>query len=104
MAVQAVQQNRWVQKMRPFLGALGIASIIGMWTGVRNIFWDALESMMLETMQVGWERFAFNAVLVASWGIIGWISYRGLFHREAPRTWLILTNVALVWILTLGPW
>lgn len=88
------------RRYRKFLGILWIASISGITLALSN----SAENLMdagLDPLRLELKVSALNGLMLAGWGMICWLSYRGSRQNLAPPTWAIGIAVGLGWVAIL---
>lgn len=87
------------RKFKALLAVLWIASIAGLALTGHDLIGTAMSAGVQP--QWPWRRLAAGIVMIAGWGLVAWISYRGTRRNLAPPTWSILLVVALQWAVIL---
>ena len=82
-------RERWLGRLSR---VLSIASVAGIALGVAGL----LGALMDTGFRPG-RRVAVEALALCGWVVIAVIAYRGKRYNEFPRTWAVLTVVALIW-------
>ena len=76
------------RRYRKFLGILWIASISGITLTLSRLA-DNLMDAGLHPSLLDWKASAVNGLVLATWSVICWLSYRGSRRNVAPPEWAI---------------
>jgi hypothetical protein len=82
------------------LGVLWIASIGGIAITLSTLAENLMDAGF-DPGRPDWKPTAMNGLMLAGWGMICWLSYRGSRHNLMPPEWATGIGVGLVWALLL---
>lgn len=100
MVAQEMPPTKKARRYRKFLGILWIASIGGITLALSGLAENLMDAG-LDPLRLEWKESTASGLMLAGWGMVCWLSYRGSRHNIAPPTWAIGLAVGLGWVLLL---
>jgi hypothetical protein len=93
---QEMPPTKGARRYRKLLSILWIASIGGITLTLSRLV-DNLMDAGLNPVRLDWKVAAVNGLVLAAWGMVCWLSYRGSRHNLMPPTWATGIAVGLGW-------
>jgi hypothetical protein len=88
MATREMPPTKKARRYRKFLGILWISSISGITLTLSRLADNLMDAGFYPSL-LDWKATEVNGLVLATWGVICWLSHRGSRHNVAPPEWAI---------------
>jgi hypothetical protein len=86
MAAREMPRTEKARRYRKFLGILWIASISGITLALSDLANNLMDAGLYPSL-LDWKPTVLNGLVLATWSVICWLSYRGSRRNVAPPEW-----------------
>lgn len=100
MVAREMPPTKGGRRYRKLLGILWIASIAGITLALRGLADNLMDAGLYPSL-LDWKAAGLNGLMLAGWGMVCWLSYRGSRHNLMPPTWATGIAVGLGWAVIL---